>query len=334
MEPPPGPVRTGSLAGTRDSETLSHHSVNASAERLQPDVHLPSANELDDSGTRPERHVGTEIDSVGTLPPQETTKPTPATPPSAPGPNPPSLGGTPPLPTVKAPPFSAGAGRTPRFNGVQGIKGPTPLPGRAGGMQNGTPAGRTGTTPPGPAGRPSAAGQASGRQAGPVGRGLVGGAPNTGGPAARQAGGAPRGPVTGPGTLSSGRTGVGRATNGVVGGKPISGNATGASGTRVPRGTVIGGEGTPAPHPPGQRPGPRGVIGAPSSTMGVGQAARRPVASPDGVVRTPNGRTPGSGNNGHTPGRTGETPGSASRQGSGDTRARREDRRDGTSSTD
>ncbi|MDG9720082.1 hypothetical protein [Streptomyces sp. DH24] len=328
-EPFPGPGQTGSLTGTRHSETARHPSVAGSAERPQPDALLPSAKELDDSGSRPGRHVGTEIDSVGTLPPQETAKPTPAAPPSTPSPNAPSVTGPPPLPPAAAPSVSrGGTGRTPRFNGVPGFKSATPAPGHGGATHPATPAGRTGTTPPGSAGRATATGAV------PMGRGMVGGAPNSGGPAPRQTGGASRVPANGSGAPNPGRTGVGRATNGVVGGKPIPGNAPGAGGNRVPRGTVIGGENMPVPRPTGDRPGQRGVIGAPSSTTGVGQAARRSVARPDGVVGTPNGRTSATRNNGHTSGGIGGTSGAASQQTSGDARARREDRRDGASSTD
>ncbi|MEV6963079.1 hypothetical protein AB0M97_28740 [Streptomyces sp. NPDC051207] len=328
----PGPGQTGSQTDTRGPQTVRDPSVNAPAERPQPNVPLPSARELDDSSTRPSRYVGTEIDSVGTLPPQEATKPPLATPPSAPFPNAPAPAVTPPPPPMAAPPVSrGGAGRVPRSDGAPASRGAISAQGRAGGMQGGTPTGRTGVAPS--AGRASAAGQGSGSQAGPMGRGLVGGTPNTGGPTARQAGGVPRGPVTGPGALNAARTALGPATNGVVGGKPISRNAPGSRATRVPRGTVIGGGGMPAPRPTGEGHGQRGMVGVPSSTTGTG-AARRPVTRPDSVVGTADSRTSGTRNNGHTPGGIGQAPSPTSQPSSGDIGSRREDRRDGASSAD
>jgi hypothetical protein len=327
VEPPAaGEIRSLSNAGV--SETARHHSVSASTERPQQDASLPSAKGVDDAATSPDRNVGTKIDSVGTLPSQETMKPAPVTPPSTAGPNVSPVGTAPPFAPVAAPPaFRGPVGRTSGFGGMPGAKAPVSAQGR-GGMPAQTPAGRTGTGPMGPMGRTAASGQTGGRATGPMGRGVVGGTPRSaGGTAARQAGGASRGPVTGmgatnPGRTGTARTGVGRSADGVVGGKPVTGAAPGTGGSRVPRGTVIGGEGASASRATGERPGQRGVIGAPGSTTGTGQASRRPVGGSDGVIGTPKGRTPGAPNGGRTPGGTGET------------RQRRDERRDGASATD
>jgi hypothetical protein len=330
---PPGAGEAGSLSGTSDSGTVRHHSVSVSTERPHQDASLPSTKGLDDPIASPERHVGTEIDSVSTLSPQETMKPTPAVPSATSGPNVTSVAAAPPFGPGAGTPASRGqTGRTSGFGGMPGTKTPASAQGRTGGTTGRTPGGRTGTSPTGPMGRAAAAGQAGGRAAGPVGRGVVGGVPKPGGPAARPASGVPRGPVSGMGTTNPGRTGAARTTNGVVGGKPVTGTAPGANGSRVPRGTVIGAEGAPVSRAAGERPGQRGVIEAPGSTTGAGQASRRPVGSPDGVVGTPKGRTPGSRYGGHTPG--GVTRGPVGNQGSGETRSRRDERRDGASSTD
>ncbi|WP_425247991.1 hypothetical protein [Streptomyces sp. NEAU-NA10] len=347
-EPPPGwspidpadPAGSGSLRPVSDSGTTRHHSVDSGTVRSGAEDLRSSHKTADESVTSPERHVGTEIDSVGTLPPQETMKPAPVTSPSTTGPNVTPVGAAPPFAPVAAPPAVRGqAGRTSGFGGVPTTRTPTSAQGQVGGMPTGTPAGRAGTGPVGPVGRAAAPGQGGGRTAGPMGRGVFGGVPRAGGPAAQQAGGGTRGPVTGmgaanPGRTVTGRAGVGRTTDGVVGGRPVTGATPGSNGSRVPRGTVIGGEGAPTSRATGERPGQRGVIGAPASTTGAGQQSRRPVGSPDGVVGTPKGRASGPRNGGHTPGGTGGAMrGAAGNQG-GQARSRRDDRRDGASSTD
>ncbi|MFF4660198.1 hypothetical protein [Streptomyces sp. NPDC001381] len=336
-EPPPGyqlPVEPGAGQGSlsasnSNNSDRAHTSTSATGiGPSHPGEQLPSHKAVDEAVTSPERHIGTEIDSVGTLPPQETLKPTPVTPPSTTGPNV-TAGGTPPpfAPIGTPPPVRGATGRTSGFGGMPGSKAPASVQGRAGGVQGRIPAGRTGTGPVGPMGRAAATGQAGGRAAGPVGRGVVGGAPKNAGPAARQVGGTPRGPVSGsgatnPGRAAPGRTGAGRTTDGVIGGKPATGATPGVNGSRVPRGTVVGREGTPASPATGERPGRRGVIGAPNSSTGTGQAPGRPVGNPDGVVGTPKGRTPGA------------RRGPAGSQGSSETRGRRDERPDRPSSTD
>ncbi|GAA3295254.1 hypothetical protein GCM10020295_21950 [Streptomyces cinereospinus] len=77
-----------------------------------------SRNSPDDPVRSPERHIGTEIDSIGTLPPQEAMKPTPVTPPPTTGPNVTSVGPPPPVASVASPPVSRNpAGRTSGFGG-------------------------------------------------------------------------------------------------------------------------------------------------------------------------------------------------------------------------
>ncbi|MEH0575245.1 hypothetical protein QBA54_12270 [Streptomyces sp. B21-108] len=338
---PPGKQRIGLGVGTTGSETARHQPVDAAVRRPDSDA-LSAAKRLDDPVSVPERHVGTEIDSVGTLPPQQTPAPPTVTPPSTAGPNATSGGTVPPFTPAGVPPtFRGSTGRTSGFGGVPGTRIPGSTQGRAGGVPGGTAAGRTGTGPMGPAGRAAAAGKTGGRTTGPMGRGVVGGVPKTGGQAAGRTGGVPRGPVTGmgatnPGRPGAGRTGAGRTADGVIGGRPVTGGAPGINGSRLPRGTVVGGEGASTSRAGGEKPGQRGVIGTPGSTTGkgTGQPARSPVGSPDGVVGTPKGRASGSRNKGNTPGSPGAGRGSARNQASGEKRSRRDERRDDASATD
>ncbi|MEV4229555.1 hypothetical protein AB0J81_21130 [Streptomyces bobili] len=353
--PPPGyePVKpvepSGSLSRRNDSEVRREHSVDSGVVRPRTED-LPSASKKVDVVANtvlpPEHHVGTQIDSVGTLPPQETGKPTTVTPPTTASPATP-VGTVPPTaPTGIPSTFRGSAGRTSGFSGMPGSKPPS-AQGRVGGMPGAIAAGRTGTGPMGPMGRAAAPGQVGGRSAGPMGRGVVGGVPTAAGQAAGQAagrtGGVQRSPVTGmgvtsPGRPGAGRTGAGRVGDGVVGGRPVTGGASGANGRRLPRGTVVGSEGIPTSRAPGERPGQRGVIGKSGGTTagGAGQAARRPAGSspPEGVVGTPKSRASGSRSGGNTPGGPGVTRGSARNQGSSETRSRRDERHDDASSTD
>ncbi|MFG2134235.1 hypothetical protein ACGFNV_41650 [Streptomyces sp. NPDC048751] len=334
---PPGGQATNPVAHTRGSEIVGPHSTHAPTERAQSDVSLPSARELVDPPTLPDRHVGTEIDSVGTLPPQETVKPTTITPPPTAGQGGTPPGTIPPFAPVAVPTTPRGlAGRTSGFGGVPGSKLPASAQGRAGGIPGGTSAGRTGTGPIGQAGRALAPGQAGGRASGPTGRGVVGGVPKAEGQAAAGRASGVRGPVTGMGTensgrQSAGRTGAGRSTDGVVGGKPVTGATSTAKGSKLPRGTVVGAEGGPTSRGVSERRGgaQRGVIGAPGSTTGAGQTPRRAVGSPDGVVGTPKGRATGARNS-----RPDAARGSAANQSPRETRARRDQRRDDASATD
>ncbi|MET9502217.1 hypothetical protein ABZY42_10875 [Streptomyces sp. NPDC006622] len=349
--PPPGygdpelpSGRPDSLSRVDRAEVASRHSANTQGigerERVED---LPSSRvNVDDPVVTPDRHVGTEIDSVGTLPQQDTMKPTTGTPPTTAGPSGTPAGTVSPFAPGVMPTTTRGqSGRTSRFGGMPVSKLPASAQGRVGGGPGGTAGGRMGTAPVGPVGRASASGQAGGRSAGPMGRGVVGGMPRAGGQTAGRAEGVARGPVTGMGGMNSGRpgtgrSGAGRTGDGVVGGRPVTGGVSGPSGSRLPRGTVVGGEGTPTSRAAGERPGQRGVIGksSPTTGAGAGQAARRPVGSTDGVVGTPNGRTPGSRNAGNSSGGPGGTRGVARNQGSGKKRSRRDERRDDASSTD
>ncbi|MFG3267112.1 hypothetical protein [Streptomyces bobili] len=369
--PPPGwgkikdPANQTALSDAGDSAATRQHSVANGTDRPSA-VDLPTSPKRgDEAVVLPDRHVGTEIDSVGTLPHQDTMKPTTVTPPSTAGPSGSPVGTVPPfVPGVVPPTFRGQSGRTSGFGGMPTSKLPTSAQGRVGGVPGGTAAGRmgTGTGPIGPTGRASVPGQAGGRGSGsvgpvgrastpgqvggrgvgPTGRGVVGGVPRAGGQPADRSGSVPRSPATGMGPTHPtrpgvGRTGAGRTGDGVVGGRPVIGGAPGTNGSRLPRGTVVGGEGALTSRATGERPGQRGVIGTPGSTTGrgAGQAARRPADnSPEGVVGTPKSRASGSRNSGNTPGGPGGTRGSARNQASGETRSRRDERRDDASPTD
>ncbi|MDQ0583826.1 hypothetical protein [Streptomyces rishiriensis] len=346
-EPPPGygkfkdPPGQGQLSSASDSETTRHHSVVTGVERPRAED-LPSSHQSRDETVRlPEQHVGTEIDSVGTLPPQDAAKPTTVTPSSTAGPSATSAGTVSPFAPTGVPPVLRGsAGRTSGIGGVPANRLPTSAQGRVGGgVPGGTAGGRTGTGPMGQAGRAAAAGKAGGRTTGPVGRGVVGGAAKTGGQAAGRTGGVPRGPVTGmgaanPGRPGSGRTGAGRTGDGIVGGRPVAEGAAGGKVSRLPRGTVVGGERAPASRAGGEKPGQRGVIGTSGSTTGAGKAARRPAGSPDGVAGKPKGRVSGSKNKGNTTGGPGAARGSTRNQDATEARSSRDKRRDDASASE
>jgi uncharacterized protein YukE len=250
---------------------------------------------VDGSRVVPDTHVGTKIDSMSTLPPQETARPLPTPEPSVTGTSGASGGMVPPIASGTVPPaFGGPAGRVTGLGGVSGTKPPIsgnrpPISaqGRVGGA-GGTATGRSAT---GPVGRAATTGQSAihgGKgtaSRSPMGRGITGRTPRpVGGTAPGRTGGTPS-------------TGVPRG-NGVVGGRPTT-NAE-STGSRLPRGTVVGAEGgTPARTPAGKI-GQRGVIGTPDSKTGArsGQAARSIPGNPDGVVGKPMGRTPAGGNGG------------------------------------
>ncbi|MFH9554354.1 hypothetical protein [Streptomyces sp. NPDC017435] len=341
VEPPGGQKILGT--STHGSEGLRHHSSNAPTGRPHVDS-VPPASGLDVQATISDRPVGTEIDGLGTLPSQDSAKPTTVTPLPTAGPGATSAGTVPSFaPTGVAPVSKGSAGRAPRFGAVPGSRAQGAAQGRVGGMQGGTSAGRTGTGPVGQAGRTAAAGKTGGRSNGPTGRGVVGGVPKTGGQSAGRPGGISRGSTTGmgatnPGRPVVGRTGAGRTGDGVVGGRPVTGSAAGARGSKLPRGTVVGGEAASTSRAAGERPGRRGVVEAPGSTTGTGtgQLARRPAGTPDGVVGTPKERAAKSKSKGN--GIVSAGPGTARdsrrNQGSGKARSRRDERRDDASATD
>ncbi|WP_328828372.1 WXG100 family type VII secretion target [Streptomyces sp. NBC_00252] len=295
-----------------------------------PTGHHPAHTNLDVH--RPT--VGTEINSVGTLP-SETVKPTPVTPtPSVTGPSGPPGGMLPPTGTGAVPPaFGGPVGRAAGFGG----RSPGSAQGRVTTPEGTTAGGRTGRGSVGPVGRASAVGQqgvrgpasATGRS--PMGRGVTGGVPRSTGATGSRTGGVPGGRVGGVPGQSSPRTGPGATgaarTGGVVGGRPTSEGGTSATGSRVPRGTVIGGEGTSGARPNGEKPGQRGVIGAnkPAPGTGQGQSQRRSPGNADGVVGAPASRR-GVKGNGAASGGSGQVSGSAEERGLGRAAGRRTQR--------
>ncbi|MFF3207295.1 hypothetical protein [Streptomyces sp. NPDC002962] len=333
-EPSPGnedpelpPKENGSLSATADAPGARRTPVDTSfGEGRSRHNESSTPHENVDASVMPaERHVGTEIDSVGTLPPQQNTPPTTVVPTAVTGP-----GGTAPGPVPMAP------GVVPPSQ-----RGPVGRAAGAGGVPGAAPARRTGTGPVGPVGRAAASGQAGARGTGPMGRGVVGGVPKAAGQATGPVGGTPRGPVGGTGATNSTRSvsgrsgGAGRPIGGVVGGKPVTGAASAANGSRLPRGTVIGGEGgAAAPRATGERPGQRGVIGGTTPTAGARQTPRRSTGTTDGVVGTSTGRTARARSGGHTPGGASGKRGPVGTEGSRENRSRRDQRRDETSATD
>ncbi|WP_338900267.1 hypothetical protein WBG99_08775 [Streptomyces sp. TG1A-60] len=219
--------------------------------------------------TYPDEPVRTNIDSVGTLPPSTTTPVTGHTPPAwgtpAPGGGQSSMfeGG------LGTPVSNGTAGRN--LGGTDGRRTPASVQGRAGtpGLTNSGPGQSTGQGPVNQMGRaastgqPNARGMAPGSHSSQMGRAVTGGIPRVGGTAAPRA---TSGPVTG----------AGRA-NGVVGGQPTAvGGASTHGGARIPRGTIVGGDGVANSRPAADRPGQRGVLGAPESSARSNAGATTP----------------------------------------------------------
>lgn len=298
--PPPGESRRVVPPGAGGAPSTPQQAADPVLPGSQhSDSSLPPGNDARGPISLPDRpagpgSVGTEIDSVDTLPPQKTIGPPPASPPPAPVPT--SIDGGPlPLPgggPVKRPQEGpdprasrrGGGGKLPWSEqgrtGIGRTKEPPGLPGR--GPSGPGPTGRTGPVPPArsPSGPTTSAPS-------PIGRGISGGTPQ------------PRGL---PGTRPAipGITGTPRS-DGVVGGRPAPAPvAGGPAGSRTP----------PRPGSAGQR----GVVGAaPQIPGGRGQMSRRAVSNPDGVVGTPQGRTPvgGGRGSGFTVGGTGLVRGPA-----------------------
>ncbi|MFJ5558536.1 hypothetical protein ACIQCD_14280 [Streptomyces sp. NPDC093250] len=353
-EPPasfvPGPPRgeQGSPAALNDARPAYQDPPSAGAGPARAEERGPLLRQAEAPDGPSKQPVGMEINSVGTLPPQETAKPPtvapsgttgpagqPApVPPAAPGAVPPSYRGTP--------------SRTAGPNGAPlGARVPPPVQGRGGSAGPAArigagPAGQGPVAPPPPmasratgnmegAGRTVSPGQAGSQGAGTTGRGIVGGMPRPSGPVPGPVGGVHRGPM---GATAAGGSAAGRVGDGVVGGRPVMRPIPGATGSQPLRGTVIGGEGPPSPRGTGQRPGQQGVIGVPPSTPGAGQTSRRPVSHPQGVVGAPQSSTSGSRSNGRTAEGTGARTGVTDNANSRTGRSRRDRRRGGTSATD
>ncbi|MGW0578420.1 WXG100 family type VII secretion target [Streptomyces sp. NPDC002920] len=270
------------------SRDVSSYSVDSDTDR--PQAHHAVSSTSRPEETLPDRHVGTEIDSVGTLSPQETVKSPVNVPTTGSGGG--NGGSVPPVLTGGTPPaFGGVAGRSSGFGGTPANRAPISAQGRAG-TTGGTTGARGNTGPMGRAAATgqSAAGRAGGTAAGRplMGRGVSGGTP-------RPVGGTPNARGGGIGS-----TGAARG-NGVVGGRPTNGTTSGTTGPRVPRGTVVGAEGNNGSRTPTGRIAQRGVIGAPNTNNRPGPTARPTAGNSDGVVGKPTGRAPAD--------RTGNVPG-------------------------
>lgn len=285
-----GQDAAGSAAVAGDAQAEPRRSVDApTATHARPDesspprVGAPDPIKAPDPIASSDRPVGTEIDSVDTLPPQ-TVNPAPGSQPPGPGPTgnggepvPPLVGGPrhptisrpatrAPVPPVGPKPSLPAQGRTP------GPVGPTTGPGRA---------------PSGPIGRPGPGPMAQGRTISgptptgqpPMGRAVTGGTPRP------RDGAGPRPGIPG--------IGAGRA-NGVFGGRPAPGPLPGPTSSRLPRSPIVGTDGTGTPSAARGGTNQRGVVGAtPRGTAGGGQPPRRSTSNADGVVGTPKRRAAG-----------------------------------------
>ncbi|MBV7698097.1 WXG100 family type VII secretion target [Streptomyces sp. TRM70350] len=236
--------------------------------------------------TYPDEPVGTNINSVDTLPPNTTTPVTGNTPP---------VTGTP--PTNGGQPSMFGGGHRPPIpkdlsgkttGGAGGLRTPASAQGRAGmtgasSSSSGRSAGQGPLNQMGRAtstGQPVARGTASGSRSFSVGPGVTGGTPRASGTAAPRAAGGPS-------------TGAGR-DNGVAGGRPTTAGGTPAkSGPRIPQGTVIGAGPTANARPTTGRPGQRGVFGVPESGVRSGTSgnvSRGSSGRPEAVTGSPASR--------------------------------------------
>ncbi|MGV9905262.1 hypothetical protein ACWDU8_22705 [Streptomyces sp. NPDC003388] len=281
---------------------------------VAPTGHVPTpAQDLPTHTEVPDRPVGTNIDTVGTLPPTTTT---------------PSTGHTPPVPG--APPASGG-GQFPPYNGPLG----TPVTGGPTGRGlSGAGGFRTPTSAQGGTRAPGAAGPGSGRSAGQGPMNQMGRATSTGQSAAggttsgakptsmgrAVTGGTPRpGGTAAPRTSSGPTTGAGRS-NGVVGGRPSSTSGVSKGGSRIPRGTVVGSGEAVNARPAAGRIGQRGVVGAtePAARSGPAAAAgsRTGATASEGVTGRPAGRNSAAGaeRNGMTRGGAGLARGARGKQ--------------------
>ncbi|GAA2278419.1 hypothetical protein GCM10010415_53430 [Streptomyces atrovirens] len=341
--PAPPATDQASLTSLNEARTTSQDAASAEVGRQRSGEQQAVLKEPAKPDVLPKQPVGTEINSVGTVPPREAVRPTTAAPPVAAGPAG-QFGPVPPVVSSAVPPSLRGTvGRTTGPGGVPAAKIPPSAQGRVGpatrigpGLVNHSPGATTpgpvGSRGTGPVGRTALPGQAGSQGAGPVGRGIVGGVPRSGGPVPGPVGGVPRGSTGTVGATPPSRSASERT--GVVGGRSVTGPAPSSNSSKPPRGTVIGGEGVSGPRTTGQRPGQHGVIGAPSTTSSAGQMPRRPVSHPDGVVGTPQGRVAGTRNTGRPSEGSGAPSGSTSNRSSRAGRARRDKRRGDSSATD
>ncbi|MET9072747.1 hypothetical protein ABZX95_11270 [Streptomyces sp. NPDC004232] len=283
---------------TRQPTVSGHHQVAVSADPHIPG-HAAPVKEVHQPVTDPKHQVGTEINTVGTLPPQAHT--------AQPGPTVPTLpttgggGHTPPLTTgPMAPPIAPTVGRTTSYGQTSRL--PTSTRERTG--PSGTARGQVSQEPEGETGRATSGGRVS---QGPVGRGAraMGRTTAPAGQSAmrestQQAGRSPMGRGITGGTprmtnTPGGRAGATGATsaarNGVVGGKPVTGRTPGtASNSRVvPRGMVVGAEEPVSSGQPKGVLGQRGVVGTPTAKAdpATSQSVLRSASNPEGAIGAP-----------------------------------------------
>ncbi|MFF0782260.1 hypothetical protein [Streptomyces sp. NPDC003720] len=297
---------TGSQQGSGAASPVTstaHHATSVgdvpshvTSDGTGPPAHIPGGVSL------PDEPVGTNIDTVGTLPPPTTTPVAGHTPP---------VTGTPPTangqPGVFDGPFgtpiaNSASGRGP--SGTGSFRTPPSAQGRGGGsgLTNQGSGRSTGQGPMNQMGRATSTGQSavkgatSGPKSNSMGRAVTGGTPKPGGSAASRGSSGPA-------------TGAGRS-NGVVGGRPANAGGNSAKGgSKIPRGTVIGRDGGNS-RPTTSRLGQRGVFGASESTARPGSSAtgsRARAGGSEAVTGRPSTRNSAAGaeRNGMTRGGTG-----------------------------
>ncbi|MEU6772127.1 hypothetical protein [Streptomyces sp. NPDC046759] len=275
---------------------VEHHGVAPVSHGAETGGGVPPLKEVHEPSGHLGHDVGTEINTVGTLPPQtHTTQPGPpaptlptaggggqtTVPPLAPGPMAPTIGGTTGYRPISRLPISA-QGRTGPSGTVSGRVPQEPEEQTARSVAGGR----------GPQGPMGQAARAMGRTTAPAGESAVRGSTQQAGrsPLGRGVtGGMPR--VTNTPGESAGGTGLTRAVrNGVVGGKPVTGRTPGeTSNSRVPRGMVVGAEEPVSSAQPKGALGQRGVVGAPTAKAdpGTGQSTLRSASNPEGVIGAP-----------------------------------------------
>ncbi|MFD5119257.1 WXG100 family type VII secretion target [Streptomyces sp. NPDC058385] len=297
-------------SGTTQRHAAVTEGVVAHERTIAPptDVATTPVKEVHGEVTLPDRPVGTEINSVDTLPQRTPTPVTSTTTPTTtPTTGPPGV----PLPSyAQGMPTPLGKGPVGRALGTTGMpRNPTTAQGRPGttGPATARGLGQGGTNP---MGRPNATGQPGGKG------GMPGGRPTSG-----VTGGTPRQAGTSAGRQGLGPRGAGRSSGGVIGGRPTSTGASAKSGPKVPRGKVIGGEGAAGSRTSSGGISQRGVMGAPSTTNGTARnqaPGRGVIGNSDGVTGAPAGRNSASraGRNGFTTGGSGLVRGPEGRGGS------------------
>jgi uncharacterized protein YukE len=306
---------TGGSAAVGTSAAVVQGTVDAAAGQAAKGGSQPPMQKVDEAILLPAASVGTEIDSVAKVPPQDVAKPPSVAPPSTQGTSGISGGNTPLLPPGPVVPAAGRpVGRTPVSGGSAVGKSPVSSQGRSGIP---TAAGRGAVPPVERHPVPGALGNRGGGtgSAPPIGRGVSGGLPHpVSGPAAGRAGGV-------------GATGAARG-NGIVGGRPAPTTSPGGTNPTVPRGTVVGAERTGNRQTPSAQVGQRGVIGAsPGPAVARSEPLRSNARTSIGVVGTPAGQSPNAGNrSGPYTGVSSGQPDRSSRK-PGDGQGRPEDRR-------